>query len=91
MAKEKRAALEGEPVALRTLALVQELFIEAIEELKSIRRCETSTWKVYEELRDEAMEGLHWCEAMTQRANPTGPNVGIRQEQSPPRSPAETD
>lgn len=90
MAKEKRASPEDNPVALKTLELVQELFIEAIDELKAIRRHETSTWRVYEQLRDEAMEGLHWCEAMTQRANPTGPNVGTRREDAPPKSPSET-
>lgn len=91
MAKEKRTAPEDNPVALKTLELVEDLFIEAIEELKAIRRHETSTWRKYEQLRDEAFEGLHWCEAMTQRANPTGPNVGTRRETSQPKSPEETD
>ncbi len=90
MAKAKDTRTEVEAIAFKTLDLVEELFIEAVEELKAIRRLEVTNWSRYETLRDEAMQGLNWCEMTTQRANPTGPNVGTRQVESQPRSPAET-
>jgi len=91
MAKAKGTEVQGRDISLKILDLVEELFIETVEELKAIQRLDRSNWVVYETLRDTAFAGLQMCESLTQRANPTGPNVGTRREESPPNSPAETD
>ncbi len=90
MAKQKDSGSDSAAIAFVTADLVVEIFVEAIRELRAIRGNESSDWSHYERLRDEALVGLKWCESLAQKANPTGPNVGTRQEQSPPKSPAET-